>query len=203
VGRAPRRLVSTSALCALLAALVYSACGKPAPLPVLADVPAFALRDQQAREVTREALLGKVWIANFIFTSCPDVCPLLTEQLASVRKGLLRADQAAGLAFVSFSVDPDHDTPERLAEFARQHGAVGADWWFLTGQVEDVKRVVKQGFKQAMEAQPLEPGKPRNVLHGTHFVLVDRRGKLRGFHASDEAGIHDLKAAATQLLAEP
>src|SRR5690242_5381640 len=111
--------------------LALGACHKSEPLPRIAQVPAFALRDQDGRELGPDALRGKVWIANFMFTSCPDVCPLLTSKMAAVRQRLV-ADRAA-VHYVSFSVDPAHDTPEVLKRYAIEHGADRADWSFLTG----------------------------------------------------------------------
>ncbi|HEY2733572.1 MAG TPA: SCO family protein [Polyangiales bacterium] len=174
------------------------ACAKSEPLPRLGALPDFRLLDQAAQPVDSAALRGKVLIVDFIFTSCPDVCPLLTEQLSALRK---RLSARSDLRFVSFSVDPAHDTPERLQQFARQHGALQPDWWFLTGPIDEVKRVVVQGFKEAMEAQPTAAGQPANVLHGTHFVLVDRRGDIRGYFRNDEDGQRALFAAASSLLA--
>ena len=72
----------------------------------------------------------------------------------------------------------------------------------MTGPIAEVKRVVTQGFKQALQAEPIEPGKPRNVLHGTHFVLVDRAGEIRGFFANDQAGHEALRKAVSSLLSE-
>jgi protein SCO1 len=176
------------------------ACGRHAPvLGDYGELPAFALQDQRGAQVRDAELKGRVLIVDFIFTSCPDVCPLLTQQLAGIRKELKPRPE---LAFVSFSVDPEHDTPARLQQFAAQHRADHRDWYFLTGPLEQVRQVVTSGFKQAMQAEPLEAGKPRNVLHGTHFVLVDRAGKIRGFFRSDSEGTAELRKAAAQLLTE-
>ena len=175
------------------------ACAQKAILPHYGPMPEFALQDQHGRSLTQRDLHGHVVVIDFIFTSCPDVCPLLTEQLSALRKQLPKTDK---LRFVSFSVDPEHDTPERLRQFAAQHGADRPDWWFLTGPIDHVKRVVTQGFKQAMQAESTEPGRARNVLHGTHFVLVDPSGEIRGFYASDKAGGSALRAAVAGLLSD-
>ena len=108
----------------------------------------------------------------------------------------------APLSFVSISVDPEHDTPERLRAFAQQHGVDVEHFWFLTGPIADVTRVVTKGFKQAIELQPLREDQPRNVLHGTHFVLVDQAGEIRGFFANDPEGHAALKDAVSSLLAK-
>ncbi len=190
-------LPRAATFCFGLLLLAITACTRDEPLPSFGAVPQFSLRDQTGATVTRDSLTKKVWVVDFIFTSCPDVCPLLTEQLAGVKK---RLPDDPRLVYVSFSVDPEHDTPEKLREFAAHHGATAANWRFLTGGLDDVKRVVVQGFKQAIDAQPTAPNAPANVLHGTHYVLVDGTGTIRGFFRSDSDGIRDLEHATAQLL---
>jgi protein SCO1/2 len=168
-------------------------------LPTFGKMPSFELRDQRGATVRDADLHGRVLIVDFIFTSCPDICPLLTDQLAGLRKKL---PEDAALAYVSFSVDPEHDTPEQLKAFAKVHAADHANWYFLTGPLASVREIVTKGFKQAMEIEPEKPGKPRNVLHGSHFVLVDRAGELRGFFRSDAEGMEELRRAAERLLAD-
>jgi protein SCO1/2 len=163
-------------------------------------VPAFSLRDQNARAVAPEDLRGKVWIANFIFTRCPDVCPLLTTRMAGVRTQL--APVRSQLDIVSFSVDPAHDTPAVLKAYAQKRGADQPDWFFLTGPIDQVKQVIVDGFKQSLSSTPAEAGKAAGILHGSHFVLVDRGLDIRGFYPSDEEGILRLMRDARVLVAE-
>jgi protein SCO1/2 len=177
---------------------LVAACQRDGELDRYGQLPQFALQNQFAKRFTDADLRGRVVVVDFIFTSCPDVCPLLTEQLGALRK---RMPVDAPLSFVSFSVDPEHDTPERLRAFAQQHGANVDNFWFLTGPIAEVKRVVTLGFKQAMQAEPVQEGKPRNVLHGTHFVLVDQRGEIRGFFANNPEGHDALQKAVSSLLA--
>lgn len=196
VERFTRRLAHL--LCALAMSLgLIAGCERAPKLARYGQLPQFSLQDQHGDPFRDTDLRGRVVIVDFIFTSCPDVCPLLTEQLASLRKQL---PAKAPLAFVSFSVDPEHDTPERLRDFAQQHGVDVDNFWFVTGPLDEVKRVVTQGFKQAMQLQPASQGQPRNVLHGTHFVLVDPSGALRGFFANDPDGRAALKRAVSSLL---
>jgi protein SCO1/2 len=162
-------------------------------------MPEFTLTNQRGQPFRDRDLRERVVVVDFIFTSCPDVCPLLTEQLAALRKQL---PTDAALSFVSFSVDPEHDTPERLQAFARQHGVDVENFWFLTGPLDQIRAVVTKGFKQAMDLQPPREGQPRNVLHGSHFVLVDRAGEIRGFYANDSDGHAALKKAVVALLSE-
>lgn len=172
-----------------------SACGEShKPLPKLTEVPAFSLQDQRGGQITRKGLSGSVWVANFIFTSCKDVCPLLTKKMADVRLGLVR--DGVPVQFVSFSVDPATDTPEVLRAFAQKHQSLHDDWHFLTGAMDDVRRVVQEGFRQRMDRDPNEPA---NVFHGSHFVLVDQAGVIRGFYRSEYEGLLDLARDAARL----
>jgi protein SCO1/2 len=187
-------------LCGLSMACQLSGKGKgKGQLDHFGKLPEFSLQNQFGKTFTDDDLRGRVVVVDFIFTSCPDVCPLLTEQLAALRK---RMPEQAPLSFVSFSVDPEHDTPERLRIFAQQHGVDVVNFWFLTGPIAEVKRVVTLGFKQAMQAEPMREGKPRNVLHGTHFVLVDQRAEIRGFFANDKEGHDALQKAVSELLSQ-
>jgi protein SCO1/2 len=183
----------------VLGLMLALACTRQSALPRYGALPAFSLQDQHGLQRTERELHGHVVVVDFIFTSCPDVCPLLTERLAALRKQL---PTGAGVRLLSFSVDPAHDSAERLREFAAQHGADQPDWWFLTGPLDQVQRVVTNGFKQAMQAQPVAAGRPPNVLHGTHFVLVDASGQIRGFFPSDEEGGRALRDAVSALLTD-
>jgi protein SCO1/2 len=194
MARALTRVGTGILLCTLL-----FACQREGKLDRYGQLPQFTLQNQLGNELSDADLRGRVVVVDFIFTSCPDVCPLLTQQLAALRKKL---PVEAPLSFVSFSVDPEHDTPEKLRVFAQQHGVDVPNFWFLTGPIAEVKRVVTLGFKQAMQAEPVQEGKPRNVLHGTHFVLVDRRGEIRGFFANDPDGHDALQKAVSVLLSE-
>jgi protein SCO1/2 len=188
-------LIATAATAAL------PACFKPPPLPRIAEVPQFSLRDQNGQTLTRDDLRGGVWIANFMFTSCPDVCPLLTAKMAGVR-GRLVADRRQ-VRYVSFSVDPEHDTPEVLKKYALEHAADRPDWSFVTGPLDQVKQVIVSGFKELREVSPEVTAKANGILHGSHFVLIDRELSIRGYYPSDQDGLLRLARDAAILLAEP
>ena len=105
------------------------------------------------------------------------------------------------LRFVSFSVDPAYDTPQVLARYALEHGAERPGWSFVTGPLDDVRKVVVETFRQSMQHVE-DGGKSANVLHGTHFVLVDASGAIRGYYASDTAGMRRLGRDASRLARE-
>lgn len=153
---------------------VLMACGpKAEPPPVLGQLADFRLVDQTGRAFTGHDLRGKVWVADFMFTRCPTVCPRMTERMAAVAE---RARALPNVAFVSFSVDPDNDTPTALAAYAAAHHA---DWTFLTGATQSVA----DELKIAVEKQG------GSITHGIHFVLVDGERYIRGYYDStdDEA----------------
>lgn len=176
-----------SILCVLCLASPLPGCESDRELPRLAQLPDFTLVDQRGEPFALKALAGHVWIANFIFTSCPDICPLLTDHLREVRAEI--EQDAADVQYVSFSVDPSNDTPQVLAKYSRARGAAHPDWHFLTGTLDAVKKTVTGGFKQAMDPMPDEPA---NIMHGSHFVLVDGTGAVRGYYRTEEEGLASL-----------
>jgi protein SCO1/2 len=124
-----------------------------AHLPVYGAVPDFALIDQNGHPVGKSDLDGKVWIASFLFTNCPDECPLLTAEMAR-----LQSDTAhiADLRLVSISVDPDRDTPAVLSQYAERFNANPGRWLFLTGDKRAIYRLAREGFRLGI-VDPAEP----------------------------------------------
>jgi protein SCO1 len=182
---------------ALVMAVPVLRSARPAPLPpppVLGTVPDFRLVDQTGALFGPERLSGRVWIADFVFTRCPDVCPRMTERLVGVQRALgERAD------LVSVSVDPAYDTPERLAAFARAHGADSPRWHFLTGDSEQVQEAVLRGFKIAFSRGSEDIA---TLTHGVHVVLVDGRGRIRGYYDSNDADALERLTVDARRLAE-
>ncbi len=179
---------------AALAALAVVACHRAPPPPVLGPFPDFTLTDQSGRKLSLGDLRGKVWVADFIFTRCPTICPRLTDRMAALEI----ETHAAGdrLRFVSFSVDPENDTPAALAAFAAAHHANLDRWSFLTGPID----AVAAGAKLAVERDPSKPPET-GILHGTHFLLVDAAGQIRGYSDSaDTEGRERLSGDIQYLL---
>jgi protein SCO1/2 len=155
----------------------------PPPMAVYGQVPTFRLVDQDGASFTDGSMAGHVSVVDFIFTRCPASCPRLTARMAELQGRLTRAGSSARL--VSFSVDPDNDTPAVLAEYAGRAGADPSRWSFVTGPVDTVKAAVVGGFKIALEKLP-KGANDYDVTHGDWFVLVDPTGKLRGYYTTDE-----------------
>jgi protein SCO1/2 len=157
---------------------------QPEPLPRLGTLPAFSFTRQDGQPFGREQLQGRVWVANFIFTRCPTICPLFTQKMKGVQERT--ADLGEKLPLVSFSVDPKYDTPERLDAYAKKHGANPARWSFLTGDYERLKDTIVNGFKMSMGRENQDEEDLLAIFHGTHFVLVDSTGEVRGYYNSDD-----------------
>ena len=159
----------------------------PPPLPILATVPEFSLTDQSGKPFGSGDLIGRVWVADFVFTRCPTVCPLLTDKMAALQHRARNLGDAFRL--VSFSVDPAYDTPAVLAAYASAHKASPRMWEFLTGTPEAVKKTVVEGMKVAMgrdSTGPADPAEFGTIFHGTHFVLVDQVLRIRGYYDSSD-----------------
>jgi protein SCO1/2 len=171
------------------------------PPRVFSTVPPFTLKDQTGRAFGLEDLAGRVWIGNFIFTRCPGTCPVQTRYVKRLQEGL-RVDPAwTQVRLVSFTVDPQFDTPEVLRDYAEQIGADPDHWFFLTGTREEIWQLSKDGFKMAVGDAP--PGGDGPILHDTKLLLVDDRGRLRGYYdgVSDE-GLQELRRDLRLVLAE-
>lgn len=175
---------------------------QPAALDVYGQVPAFDFRDHLGAAISNRDLRGKVLVMNFIFTRCPTMCPVLSMKMRRVQDRT--EDVADDLKLISFTVDPAHDTPEVLAEYADKHGADPTRWRFVTGDFESVRRVVSEGFALALEQVGVYPNGTPDIVHAEHFVLVDRRGAIRGYYDSNDAQrVERMLRDARRLMREP
>lgn len=156
-------------------------------LPKDSVVPAFQLIDQNGESFGSQQLLGKIWIADFVYSTCPGPCPMISSRMSELQKPLRDTD----VKLVSFSVDPQHDTPAVLHEYAAKLSAEPARWHFLTGDKETIYRLSRDGFKLAAA-----DGETAGPIHSTRMVLVDRSGTIRGYYDATEAD------AVTRLLAD-
>ncbi len=147
--------------------------------------PVFALTDRGGREVRSADLLGKVWIANFIYTHCTDTCPVQSAEMKGLQDKFAREQD---LRLVSITVDPKRDSPPVLAAYAARFGADPARWFFLTGKAEDISRIAQEGFHLTAAEIPAAErhGADATHLHNPHFVVVDRSGEIRGYYPGTE-----------------
>lgn len=142
------------------------------------SVPEFSLTERSGRQVGLAQLRGTIWVADFIYTSCEDTCPLQTAEMAKLQDEL-SAQKAVKL--LSFSVDPEKDTPSVLSEYAARHKADADRWLFLTGRQQEMKNLVQNGFRLSAATASTDPGV---ILHSPRFVLIDRQAQIRGYYDS-------------------
>ena len=159
-------------------------------LPTLSLVPHFALTDATSRAFGRSQLKDKVWVATFFFTTCPTLCPIMMNSMATLYdtyKGNLE------IHFVGISVNPQYDSPTILAAYAESYGADPAQWHFLTGTLDAIQDLSLNGLKVGTKEDPIN--------HSAYFVLVDRAGRIRGYYdGQDAAAVARLSDAIAQLL---
>jgi protein SCO1 len=167
-------------------------CSHPAQLEIFGEVPHFALTAQSGQAFDSSVLDGKIWVADFIYTTCPGPCPRMTSQMHQVQQAI---SKLGDVRLVSFTIDPAEDTPKVLAHYAQVHGASAAMWYFLTGPVPTLQMLDRDAFKLGNIDGTLE--------HSTRFVLVDRQGRIRGYYDTSDVSsipkvIADVKALDAQ-----
>ena len=153
------------------------------------SVPHFQLVNQEGQPFDSAQLAGKIWIADFIYTTCPGPCPMISTRMSELQKPL----EKTNVHLVSFSVDPERDTPEVLHGYAEKLRADPERWDFLTGPKSAIYKLSHDGFKLAVADGSDEAGIP---VHSTRMVLVDRHGEIRGYYEATAAD------AVTKLLAD-
>lgn len=156
---------------------VLAGCAARAGLPTYSTVPDFTLTEQSGASFdgARE-LAGKVWIADFIYTTCPGPCPRMSSQMHQVEDALQGVND---VRLVSFTIDPEHDTPAVLAAYAGHFEARAGTWFFLTGSRATLNHLCRDVFMLGNVDGSLE--------HSTRFVLVDRASRVRGYYETTEA----------------
>lgn len=196
--------------------------------PVLWDAPAFTLTDETGHSFSSTSLTGRVWLVDFIYTYCPDVCPIyLSPKMQALQTRALKGRLGDRVALVSITVDPRRDTPAVLADYAGRFGADPTIWRFLTGPQATIDALLQDGFKVGSAvradtvmvgqtgavsmtmpltatAQPVQGDSAAYTLvHSADFLLIDRHGKVRGVFDSTTVSADEIFAAMQGLLTEP
>ena len=161
------------------------------------EVPDFELTECRGKTVRKADLLGRPWVASFLFTRCKGACPRVASQLESLKDRLGRTDAR----LVTFTVDPEHDTPEVLKRYADVLKADPEQWSFLTGTQKDVYDLILHGFKMSVEQQTGAARTPGNeVSHSQSVLLVDAHGMVVGkFDGTNEVDMTKLATAIRKL----
>ncbi len=183
------------------------------PLPVIGRISDFNLTNQNNEPVTLANLRGKVWLANIVFTRCPGPCATMTRHLAELQSALPKNEP---IRLVTFTSDPEYDTPAVFKKYAGLFGADTNQWWFLTGNKPELRSLAVNDFKfVVVEKKPEDRTVPDDLfIHSIWYVLVDQKGQVRGWtdregrlHAYFDSADADARAeilpAIKQLLNEP
>ncbi len=136
-------------------------------------IPSFAFYNQDSLLISEQDLLGKVYVVEFFFASCPTICPIMSKNLVEVQNEFLDNDH---FGIASFTIDPKHDTPEVLKSYAERYGIVDMDWHLLNGTEEQVYELANAGFN--IYAQQME-NVPGGFEHSGLFALIDKQGYIR------------------------
>jgi len=153
--------------CALVCFL--AGCAAEKPLPVLGEIPRFELLNEHGLKFDRSSLEGHVWVADFIYTNCEGPCPRMSSRMHSIQGAT-----GPGVKLVSFTVDPQRDTPQALAEYGRKFAADDTRWSFLTGDTATLDMLDHDAFMLGNVGAGLD--------HSTRFVLIDKKGRVRGYY---------------------
>ena len=159
-------------------------------------VPSFQFINQNGQPFGSAQLTGKIWIGDFVYTTCPGPCPMISSRMSELQKPLEKTD----VHLISFSVDPEKDTPDVLRSYAERLQAEPGRWDFLTGPKSAIYSLSHDGFKLAISDGSDAEGIP---VHSTRIVLVDRHGAIRGYYnATEPDAITKLLADTNHLLRE-
>ncbi len=168
---------------------VLAACGQEIEDPLNWEIESFDYMNQEGEQVSLDDLKGKVWMADFVFTSCETVCPPMTYNMTKLNEALVE-EGVEDVQFVSFSVDPTVDTPDKIQAFMSDYDLAQADWQFLTGySQEEIEAFAQQNFKALVR----KPSEGTQVDHATWFYLVDQDGKIiKAYQGFQDVPIEDI-----------
>ncbi len=190
-----------SGLIAVVLITVLTPITRRVPLPpeVFGQLPTFSMTNHMSEPFGSEQLSGQTWVASFIFTRCKTFCPMITKQLLDLQTKI--TNSGLQLRIVSFTVDPEFDTPETLSRFAQSVSADPAKWIFLTSEHAKLKDLIENGFKLGM-GEGVENADLLDIAHAQKLVLVDSQGRMRGYYDATSTGIDEIFYRAEAVVGE-
>lgn len=173
----------------LLLLFIWS-CQQEAKLPILGEkvideatgelkdyqTPLFSLTNQSDQIISSQDLSGKIQVVDFFFTSCPSICPAMTKHLKLVQEAFEGEER---VHIISYSIDPQKDTPQKLNRYAQTYQINPQQWTLLTGEQDEILELSKDYKVRAFEE---EFAGERNLIHDGTFVLVDTQRRIRGYY---------------------
>lgn len=140
----------------------------------------FSFQNQDNKTITQNEINGKVFVAEYFFTTCKSICPIMNKQMQRVQKAI---KGNTNVKILSFTVDPEVDTVEQLKRYANSHNAISGQWHFLTGKKEDLYALARKSFFVLKPAEAANQGDVgSDFIHTNNFVLVDGKGRIRGYY---------------------
>lgn len=172
------------------ASWVIQKAGSSFDLPIIKEVPEFQFINQNGEPFSESNLKGKISVLDFMFTSCPGPCPIMTNNMAGLYEDYINIPE---VQFVSVTVDPEVDTETVLKSYADAHGVTDKRWQFLTSDIESIRKLKRDGF--LLYAKELPQG------HAIKFILIDEAGNIRKYYdGTDKASLEVLRNDLTQLV---
>ena len=142
-------------------------------LEIIGQVPNFSFTDQNEKTITNKDYDGKVYVVEFFFTTCPDICPIMTDNMIKLQNEFI-GNPNVGMA--SFTIDPIHDTPEVLNNYAKEKGITKLQWHLLTGEKDKIFKLANEGFNLYVGEIP---DTDSGFEHSGFFALIDQQGNIR------------------------
>jgi len=172
--------------------ILYSCRTQPARLPLLGNaeyrktgaktdtiypvVPHFSFTDQKNRVVNNSTFRNKIYVADFFFISCPTICPVMTASMKRVYDSYAQNQE---ILFISHTIDPKYDTPERLDKYAKALNADPDKWHFVTGNRDSIYRLAEKGYYSPAHKDTSDQG---GYVHSGGLILIDKQGHMRGVY---------------------
>ncbi len=159
-------------------------------------IPSFSFINQEGKTITDKDVDNKIYVANFFFATCPTVCPKMNENLRGIAENFKTVDD---IRFLSFTVNPEHDSVPVLATYAEKRNADPKQWWFLTGNKDSIYTLAREGYMLTAAK-----GKTANdFFHDQNLVLIDKEKRIRGFYDGlDDADVRKLNDEIKVLMYE-
>lgn len=159
-------------------------------------IPDFKTVNQYGDSISSKNLEGKIYVADFFFTTCPSICPVMHRNMLNVHEAFKADDD---IKIISYSIDPKHDTVAVLKKYADKLGITGNSWWLLNGKKEDIYTL----SKSYLVTTPKEDEKEK-FIHDGYFILIDKQKRIRGFYDGTlPEQVTNLIADIKKLKAEP
>jgi len=154
----------------------------------------FSLTNQNGKPITEKDYADKIYVADFFFTTCPSICPKMTENMGHIQKAIRKDNQ---VMLLSFSVTPQIDSVPQLKRYAKEKGVIDAKWNLLTGEKKAIYELARKSY---LAAKTDGDGGPHDMIHTENFILVDPEQRIRGFYDGTDFKAMDDLLSDIQIL---